>query len=184
MRAGVLLVLVVLELGCVKGPAGPPGPEGAKGDPGPGRHQVWVDATGAEVSAVAGDAPEYFDSRGFIWRLSPGTAQVQVNLGAVVLFKDSACTGARFAALIGEPRVVTQITGSNPPVYVVRPDSDEGAETVVASSLFYVGAGGSCMPNAGVSGNNSIVPIERVTPQPPLTLPAVPFAGPLHREQR
>jgi hypothetical protein len=176
--------LLVLELGCVKGPQGDPGPVGPEG---PERAPVlaWVDASGALVSA--GAEPTYVAPDGRLWRVGRETGALgPTRAGVSPVYLDPACSGAAYLALADEagspvppPRVVFTLLGES--TLRVRPDSSAGEPH--AGETVYSSAGGACAALAAAPGR-LLLPAAGTAPAQPLTPPASPFAPPLRQELR
>lgn len=174
------------------GEPGMPGTPGLPGDPGepgaPGAgHVFWVDAAGNRALGVTGATVDeravlYFDSNGYVWKLNPDTAEVDVvvSFRPPEWYSSPDCTGGALLANNSAdeaplPRATfrMQTDGS----IRVRNDDATEREFPVCSERGM----GTCTPfTPCVDPPRTTIPLSETTVI--AALPAPPFAFPLHPE--
>jgi hypothetical protein len=153
---------------------------------------VWRDATGAIVPGVHVLHVEnsfnllglaYRDQRGFVWHIDPWTLALSPipNGSTPAVFRfytTSNCSGEGYFAVIESvyPRIVFRVDGD--PAYRSFPDNP--TQMTLALHSVDGGVGTACSPYAYTL---TVVPSSETLPTPAITVPVVPFVGPIHPDE-
>lgn len=182
------MLLVLVTTSCTggvdgqEGPQGPTGPEGPEGVQGqPGVSIVWKDATGALAERVVahpvGGTLFHVDADGVFWAIDPFTAEVLTPpASATPYYETNDCTGPKFVRTVDVPlprfpfRVVAY------PEIRVRGDLQQSQTILMCSAES--GGGSTCSPLSTCTQMDVLA----VGTGGGLTLPTLPFLGPLHPE--
>jgi hypothetical protein len=190
------------------GEQGPTGPKGDRGDEGPrgytGAGVVWRDANGNTVGY--GNEPLYIDSRGFQWRTEPITGQPYLpEVSADFFYATNDCSGTPFVLLLAfqsptnsfAPRKVFRayLGDHYDTIYRTLPDTFGSTPLIMRSrnqgptyscnapipscplNFSHSDGSGACVFDAGI-----LIDWATTAPNPPIQLPTINIAAPLHLE--
>jgi hypothetical protein len=140
--------------------------QGERGAPGVNpANPVWVDSQGR----VLGSDALYFDDAGVLWQIDLETGTPSTYTPPIY-FSQPSCTGNAWISTV-LPRQAVNVDGG----WFVRAD-DALRENVLSNSYILEG---NCYP-ANMSPGKGVSSMSFR----PVTAPALPFVGPMHRELR